>query len=187
MKNARIYREKYGDQAYRFFFFRFIMPIFATYYACIFHPLLVNGGALFPFWLAVVIGVFLISFKPLTALHIKKSGFDNIGHGLGIYTVYPEEGTGVFSEIYFYIRHPMYLGSFCAALGFAFFRNNTLALFTALIFLIPLISKIRFEDEEMIGRFGEEHRKYIKSTGAMFPKPKKLGKFLKLMFFWGKS
>ncbi len=120
MKNAKKYREKYGERAYRNFFFHFIMPIFATYYACIIHPLLIKGPSLLPFWLAVVIGIFFLPFRPLTTMHINKSGFDNVGHGLGIFTVYPEEGTRIYGEIYSYIRHPMYLGSFCAALAFAF-------------------------------------------------------------------
>jgi len=46
MKNAKRYREKYGELAYRYFFFHFIMPIFATWFACIFHPLLIGGQAL---------------------------------------------------------------------------------------------------------------------------------------------
>jgi len=145
------------------------MPIFATWYACTFHPLLVGGPTLLPFWLAIIVGAFLLSIRPLTAWHIRLSGFDNLGHGLGIYTVFPEEGTAIYSEIYSYIRHPIYLGSFCAALGFAFFRNNLLALFTALIFLIPVLNETRLEDKEMIERFGEEHKKYIKNTGALFP------------------
>lgn len=183
MKNAKRYREKYGELAYRYFFFRFIMPIFATWYACIFHPLIIGEQALLPFWLAIVIGVFLISVRPLTVLHIKKSGFDNVGHGLGIYTVYPEEGAAVSSEIYSYIRHPMYLGSFCAALAFAFFRNNPIALLTALIFLIPVLTAASLEDKEIAERFGEEHREYIRNTGALLPR-KNIGRFLKLLFFF---
>ena len=134
MKNAQKYRAKYGELAYRYFFFHFIMPIFATWYACVFHPLLVGGPTLLTFWLAIIVGALLFSIRPLTAWHVRLSGFDNVGHGLGIYTVFPEEGTLVSSEIYSHIRHPIYLGSFCAALGFAFFRNNLLALLTALIF-----------------------------------------------------
>lgn len=181
MKNAGRYREKYGALAYQYFFFHFIMPIFATWFACIFHPLLIGGQAILPFWLAIVIGVFLIIFRPLTTLHIRKSGFDVVGHGLGIYTVYPEEGTAVSSEIYSYIRHPMYLGSICAALAFAFFRNNPIALLTALIFLMPLVAGW-LEDREMIERFGNEYKKYIKNTGGLFPR-KNIIRFLKLLFF----
>ena len=182
MKNARRYREKYGELAYRCFFFHFIMPIFATWFACIFHPLLIGGQALFPFWLAIVIGIFLIIFRPLTTLHVRKSGFDVVGHGLGIYTIYPEEGSIVHGEIYSYVRHPMYLGYFCVALALALFRNNLLSLLTALIFSIPVLVAGWLEDREMIEKFGEEHKKYIKNTGLLFPH-KNIRKFLKLLFF----
>ncbi len=181
MKNAGRYREKYKEKAYRNFFFHFIVPIFATWYALMFHPLLVSGEPLLPFWAAAAIGVFFFSFRPLTSIHISKAGFDNIGHGFGIYTVYPEEGPTVSSEIYSYIRHPMYLGSFCAALGFAFLRNNVIALLTAIIFLIPAMVEIRLEDNEMIRRAGEEHETYIKNTGALFPH-KNVVQFFKLLF-----
>ena len=120
MKNAKKYREKYRELAYRYFFFHFIMPIFATWFACLCHPLLIGGPPLLPIWLAIIIGVFLISIRPLTTLHILKAGFGNIGHGLGIYTIFPEEGTRVFSEIYSYIRHPIVPGLFlcCLSPGF---------------------------------------------------------------------
>jgi hypothetical protein len=118
MMNASRYRERYGRWAYRRFFFGFIMPIFATWFALIFHPLLVAGPALLPRWLAVILGLLLLAGRPLTTLHILRSGFDNVGHGLGIYTVYPDEGTAISSDIYGYIRHPMYLGSLCAAVAF---------------------------------------------------------------------
>ncbi len=129
----------------------------------------------------ILIGIFLWPFRPLTARHVKKSGFDNGGHGLGIYTVYPEEGSAVHGEIYSYVRHPTYLGSFCAALAFAFFRNNLIALLTALIFLIPVLTAAWLEDKELTERVGEEHRSYIKNTGALFPH-KNVGGFLKLLF-----
>lgn len=185
MKNAERYREKYDKRAYRNFFFHFIVPIFATWYALMFHPLLVGGKPIFPFWVAVVVGVFFWSIRLLTTIHITRAGFDNIGHGFGIYTVYPEEGPRVSSEIYSYIRHPMYLGSFCAALGFAFLRNNVIALLTALIFLIPTLVETRLEDNEMIRRTGKVHREYIENTGALFPR-KNVIQFFKLLFF-GKS
>jgi hypothetical protein len=180
MKNAQKYREKYGECAYRYFFFRFIVPIFATGYALEIHPLLIKGEPLLPLWAALVMGVFLLLFRPLTLIHIKRAGFDNIGHGFGIYTIYPEEGPRIFSEIYSYIRHPMYLGSFCVALGFAFLRNSVIALATAFIFLVPILVEIRLEDHELIIRGGDNHRNYILSTGALFPRD--IRGFFKLLF-----
>ena len=170
MNYARLYREKYGERAYRNFFFHFIVPIFATWYALQVHPLLVGGQPVLPWWAAVVTGVFFLSFRYVTMIHISRAGFDTIGHGFGIYTVYPEEGPLVYGEIYSYVRHPMYLGSICAALGFAFLRNNVIALLTALIFVVPAVVEIHLEDNELLERYGDNRRKYIKNTGALIPR-----------------
>jgi protein-S-isoprenylcysteine O-methyltransferase Ste14 len=182
IKNVKKYQTKYGKLAYQYFFFHFIMPLCATWAACVFHPLLVGGSTLLPFWLAIIVGAFLLSIRVLTGWHIRLSGFDIVGHGLSIYTVFPEKGGLVSSGIYSYIRHPISLGSLCAALGLAFFRNNLLAILTALIFLIPALTEARLEEKEMTERFGEEHKKYIKNTGILFPR-KNIGKFFRLLFF----
>lgn len=145
MKNDGRYREKYGELAYWYYFFHFFMPMSVTFLACMFHPLSVGGPALIPLWLGVIIGAFLVSIHLLVGLHMRLSGFDVGGYNLEIYTVFPEEGTSISSEIYSYIRHPGCLGFLCVVLGFAFFRNNLSALLTALIFLIPVLNTARLE------------------------------------------
>ncbi|MFB0503592.1 MAG: methyltransferase, partial [Candidatus Bathyarchaeia archaeon] len=148
MKNAEKYRKKYGKLAYRYLFFRFIILMLVTGNACIFHPLIVEGPALLLFWLAIGFGTFLIFMRFLLEWHIHRSGFDEVGHGLGIYMVFPEEGGRLSSDIYSYIRHPMFAGDLCLALGFALLRNNLLAVFAALISFIPFLVEVRLEDEE---------------------------------------
>ena len=184
MRNAAEYRQRYGTLAYRYFFFHFIMPLFATWYACILHPLLVDGAQMLPWWLAIPLGVILLSLRFITAQHIRKSGFDNIGHGLGIYTVFPDEGNPVHGEIYSYIRHPMYLGSLGAALAFGLFRNNPVSLLTALIFLAPVLVASWIEDRELVRRAGDVHQEYLRKTDMIFPR-NNIGKFLKLIFSMG--
>jgi hypothetical protein len=73
MKNAQKYQKKYSERAYRYFFFRFIVPIFATWYALEIHPVLVKGEPFLPLWAALVMGVFLLLFRPLTLIHIKRA------------------------------------------------------------------------------------------------------------------
>jgi protein-S-isoprenylcysteine O-methyltransferase Ste14 len=79
----------------------------------------------------------------------------------------------------------MYVGSFCAAVGFAFLRNNMTALATALVFLIPILVEVHFEDSELVRRSGDEHRHYTTNTGALFPHRDVAG-FLRFLFL-GKS
>ena len=187
MKNAEKYRKKYGKLAYRYLFFRFIILMLVTGNACVFHPLIVGGPALLPLWLAIIFGTFLIFMRFLLEWHIHRSGFDEIGHGLGIYMVSPEEGGRISSDIYSYIRHPMFAGDLCLALGFALLRNNLLAVFTALISFIPFLAEVRLEDEELVKRFGEEHKRYISETPAIFPHLRDIGKFIRFLFSKGRK
>ncbi|MFW9951216.1 MAG: methyltransferase family protein, partial [Candidatus Thorarchaeota archaeon] len=113
---------------------------------------------------------------------LRNSGFNEIGHGLGIYMLFPEEGTQVKSDIYSLIRHPMYAGDFCLAIGLAFVRNNLFAFLIALMAFIPFLIAMKCEDKELVKRFGNKHKSYIKETGAIIPKFKKIGKFLKFLF-----
>lgn len=181
IRNVEKYRNKYGEQAYRYYFFHFVILLLVTGNACLFHPLVVKGPALLPFTFAVGVGMFFIVMRFLLEWHIRISGFDEIGHGLGIYMIFPEEGRRINSGVYTYIRHPMHAGDFCLALGFALLRNNLLAIFAALISFIPFIVEMRLEDTELVKRFGKEHKEYIENTGALFPHS--IGKFLKLLFF----
>lgn len=176
------YKKKYGELAYRYFFFHNVILMLITGNAGIFHVLLVGGAALLPLWLAIVFGIFFIFMRFLFEWHLRNSGFNEVGHGLGIYMLFPEEGYQVKSDVYSFIRHPMYAGDLCLALGLAFLKNNLFAFLIALIAFIPFVVAMKCEDKELIKRFGEKHKQYIKETGAIIPKFKKIGKYLKFLF-----
>ncbi len=176
------YKKKYGELAYRYFFFHIVILMLITGNAGIFHVLIVEGPALLPLWLAIVFGILFIFMRFLFEWHLRNSGFNEIGHGLGIYMLFPEEGVRIKSGIYSFIRHPMYAGDLCLALGFAFLKNNPFAFLIALIAFIPFVVAIKCEDRELIKRFGEKHKHYIKETGAIIPRLKNIGKFLKFLF-----
>lgn len=178
---AARYLEKYGVLAYRYYFYHYIIPILATWYACCFHPLFIGGPQLLPWWVAIIIGILLLVFGGLTEIQIEKSGFDVTTHGMDIFTIFPEETQPVHGEIYSFIRHPLYFALMCISLCFAFFRNNLTAILVSLIFLIPMLTAIHQEDSELVERYGEVHRNYIRKTSAIIPLKKPLG-FLKILF-----
>lgn len=126
-------------------------------------------------------GLLVIVFALLMYWSTIRSGF-SLAHGLNIYLFFPEEGTRISKGVYSYLRHPGYAMLIYMALGFALLRNNLLAILTALIYLIPNLLEIKLEDEELIERFGEEHKRYIKETPAMFPRLRDLGRFFGLIF-----
>ncbi len=186
-KKPGIYRSKYGDRAFGPFFFQIVLPMLIIANAGIFHVLLVDGPPLMPLWIAIILGIFFLVIRFLFESHIHHSGFDEVGHGQGIFSMFPEEGYRVSSEINSYIRYPMYAGNFCMAIGLALFRNNWLALLVGVISFLPLLLAARLEDKELIRRFGAQHQQYVHDTHMFFPRGKDLGRFVKLLFSRGKK
>jgi protein-S-isoprenylcysteine O-methyltransferase Ste14 len=179
------YREKHGSLAYRYYFYHLMLPYLVTWYACFFHPLFVSGQVLLPWWLAIGLGVVFLLLTMLTNLHIERAGFHMTTHGMDVYTVFPDEATVVYGEIYGYIRHPLYFALTCGCIGLGLLRNNAVALVVSLLQLIPALAAGYMEDRELVNRIGEEHKKYIKQTATLIP-VRRLWGFLKLLFFLGK-
>jgi protein-S-isoprenylcysteine O-methyltransferase Ste14 len=175
------YRSKFGGMAFDPFFFRIVLPMFITANAGIFHVLLVDGPALMPLWIAIILGIVFLIIRFLLESHIRRSGFDEVGHGFGIYSVFPEEGRRISSDIYSYIRHPMYAGDFYMTLGLSLFKNNWLAIIVGLMAFMPYFLAAMLEDRELIKRFGESHQRYIEETHAFFPRFRDIGRFVKFL------
>jgi protein-S-isoprenylcysteine O-methyltransferase Ste14 len=176
------YRARYGALAYQPYFYHLMLPYLVAWYACVFHPLFIDGPALLPPWLATIAGVFFVLLCPLAALHIERAGFHMETHGLDLYTVFPEETAIVRGEIYGYIRHPLYFALTCATFGLGLLANNWIALIAACLQLIPALVAGWLEDQELIEREGKAHREYIRHTGALLPRQDVPG-FLRLLFF----
>jgi protein-S-isoprenylcysteine O-methyltransferase Ste14 len=178
------YRRRYSSLAYRYYFYHLIIPYLVTWYACFFHPLFVSGPALLPGWLAIALGLVLLLLFLLATIHIERAGFAVVTYGMDLYTLFPEEATPVYGEIYGFIRHPLYFSLICGSLGLALMRNNGVALLVSALQLLPALSAATMEDREMIAREGQAHQDYIRRTAAIIPL-RRLGGFLKLLFFIG--
>lgn len=71
---------------------------------------------------------------------------------------------------YKYIRHPAYLSAFVDAIGIVMFFN---ALYSAALF-VPLMTlmlyiRITTEEKQLIIKFGDKYKSYIKRTNAVIP------------------
>lgn len=185
IKAADGYRKRYGPLAYRYYFYHLMIPYLVTWYACFFHPLFVRGPALLPWWLAIGLGILFLLLFLLTSMHIERAGFHMITHGMDVYTVFPDEAPVVYGEIYGYVRHPLYFALSSGCIGLALLRNNPVAIVVALLQLIPALAAGYMEDRELIERVGDKHQEYIEQTAALIP-VRRLGGFLKLLFFLGK-
>ena len=71
--------------------------------------------------------------------------------------------------IYRFTRNPIYFGFILVAIGIPIF---TLSLYGFLVMLLEVpicLSRIRIEQKMLIEEFGDEYRKYMKTTKRLFP------------------
>ena len=70
-----------------------------------------------------------------------------------------------------YVRHPLYTGTFTFLIGLFFFMPfyNTLVSVVSIIFYT--LVGIHWEEQKLIKTFGEDYRRYKKTTPAILPLP----------------
>jgi protein-S-isoprenylcysteine O-methyltransferase Ste14 len=72
--------------------------------------------------------------------------------------------------VYRYIRHPAYASFILEHIAVPLFGNAWWSLGAALLIYVPvLLVRIRFEEEALIGKFGDQYREYRRKTGALIP------------------
>ncbi len=73
--------------------------------------------------------------------------------------------------IYRHIRHPMYAAIWLMVLGQAFLLANVIAGFGGILgFGFLYVTRIDFEEQMLIDRFGTAYRDYMERTGRLIPK-----------------
>ncbi|MFP4363100.1 MAG: isoprenylcysteine carboxylmethyltransferase family protein [Spirochaetia bacterium] len=72
---------------------------------------------------------------------------------------------------YKFIRHPMYTAYFILMLSaFGITRNYIIGFFGLSIILLLMSFRRAKEEAQLIGKFGEDYKKYLRNTPAFFPK-----------------
>ena len=73
------------------------------------------------------------------------------------------------SGIYKYIRHPLYLSVFLLGTGAMLKDPGTIQIILGFINLAALWITAMIEENEMISKFGDEYKLYIKETKMFIP------------------
>ncbi|TXT45001.1 MAG: isoprenylcysteine carboxyl methyltransferase [Spirochaetes bacterium] len=82
-----------------------------------------------------------------------------------------KERSLVTSGPYRHVRHPMYVAYLMFFLGLlAVSKNLVFGLSGAAIILSLMILRIRYEEESLLERFGEEYARYAASVPRFFPR-----------------
>lgn len=84
------------------------------------------------------------------------------------------------SGIYSFIRNPLYAGSFILGVGGCVMgRDPVFAVIFFVLFPLVYRSVIRREEAWLIGRYGDDYRRYLEEVPRLFPRRLDLGEILR--------
>ena len=166
----KIYRQKYGDLAYRHAFARFNIPGLGIVFASIAH-LGYMFGVEIPdlWWKTILVGVGWVLVAIGVSLWIRtvaKFGIDNLAM---LYVYFPSESRMSNSTIFRILRHPVYGAALGVGVGLAMIHANWYALLVAVILPIFLAGWVRLvEEKELLERFPDyaDYRRRVPALGA---------------------
>jgi len=177
------YLRRYDRLAYQHLWYRFLSynePISSAglYFIVLLHtydflPSIVSfpsnfmTDSLFPIFISLPAGILFVIIGFL--IRRPGGGFD-VDVDSYVYLMYPEEGREIKGGLYRFIRHPRYLGRGLIAFGLGIFSNNLLAISVSLLHFLPYYILMKFEDQELIGRFGEKFQRRHYELPALFPR-----------------
>jgi len=198
-RNAENIRERYlaryGDRAYKQFFFRYVVPLFSPCMIPFLMTLAVGNSRfvpplypydhvlyqmLSPWWLLVPVGVVLFAFSVWAMRKSINGGFDRDTE-LFLYIIHPEKSFPIHGGMYQYVRHAHYAEGIWMTFGAAFLAQNCIGFLMAFMFVLSYIGIARAEDKELIRRFGASFEAYVRSKPMFFPRLADLGGLVKLV------
>ena len=189
------YRAKYGDRAYRRFFYRYVVPVIGPCTIGFLMILAVENSSflpafypyehalyrtLSPWWIFVPIGIILFAFSVLAMRKSINGGFDRDTEFF-LYIIYPEKSFPIQGGMYQYVRHAHYAEGIWMGIALAFLAQNWMGFIMALMMCLEWYAIARVEDKELVRRYGASFETYIKGKPMFFPRLKHLGSFVKLV------
>jgi protein-S-isoprenylcysteine O-methyltransferase Ste14 len=96
--------------------------------------------------------------------------FSSIGTGITPVSATRKEHKLVTRGIYHYIRHPLYTIGSSLFISFGMMANNWFIAATGVFTFILMAIRTPKEEANLIEKFGDEYREYMKRTGRFFPK-----------------
>ncbi len=96
--------------------------------------------------------------------------FSNLGNNVTPTVITREKAQLVTSGPYRYVRHPLYSMGLINFIGFGMLAENWFIPLCMVIGFILLAIRADKEEEQLIEKFGDAYREYMKTTGRFFPK-----------------
>jgi protein-S-isoprenylcysteine O-methyltransferase Ste14 len=109
-------------------------------------------------WILLILSIYVVTTGYLL---LKRKGKPDIN--------FENTSLLVKSGIYGYIRHPLYLSIFLLGTGIVLKDPGKTQLCLGLINLVAIYITARIEENEMISKFGDDYREYMKETRMFIP------------------
>jgi len=113
-------------------------------------------------WLGVVIGLLCIA-----SIYWL---FSSIGNNITPTSATRRKHKLVVSGPYRWVRHPLYTIASCMFISFGMIADNWFIAALGVLAFIAMAFRTPKEEANLIEKFGNEYREYIKRTGRFFPK-----------------
>ena len=115
-------------------------------------------------WLGVGLGILAAWLLIWTFRHLGKNLTDTV--------VTRKEHTLVTAGPYQWVRHPFYVAFALAVLANALTTANWFLFVTGAGAFLLLVARTHKEEENLVERFGDDYREYIRRVGRFFPRLK---------------
>jgi len=96
--------------------------------------------------------------------------FNSIGSGITPTSATRKQHTLVTSGPYRWVRHPLYTVGSSMFVAFGMMADNWFIAALGVLAFILMAIRTEKEEENLIEKFGDDYREYMKTTGAFFPK-----------------
>jgi protein-S-isoprenylcysteine O-methyltransferase Ste14 len=171
------YRERYGAEAYRYLFFRFLLPAVVGAVSALCFPALVAGDRLLPRLLAWALAAYLLASMLLLELRGREVFWD-LALRAFVYSVFPERGRILTSGLFAWLGHPVYSAAMRFAFALAALRNNGPAFLCAALVAAGLWLWSR-QEEEALREVEPSYGEYRERVPAFFvPQALRFWRFL---------
>jgi protein-S-isoprenylcysteine O-methyltransferase Ste14 len=96
--------------------------------------------------------------------------FSSIGTGITPTSATRQQHTLVTNGPYRWVRHPLYTVGSSLFVAFGMMADNWFIAALGILTFLLMASRTPKEEENLIQKFGDEYREYMKRTGRFFPK-----------------
>jgi protein-S-isoprenylcysteine O-methyltransferase Ste14 len=96
--------------------------------------------------------------------------FSSIGNGITPVSATRKEHKLVTNGIYRWVRHPLYTIGSSMFVAFGLMADNWFIALLGILAFIAMAVRTKKEEANLVEKFGDEYRQYMKRTGRFFPK-----------------